>query len=207
VIGWARRIWDRAFDPNGTPVVAYLAGRGITIPPPPCLRWSPSLRRPDKTYAPGMVALVEHVETGVVGVHRTYLYRDEAGIWRRRDRASLGAIGGGAVRLAPAGDTMLAGEGIESSLAGMQASSIPAWAALSTSGLMGLILPSIARHVIVLADNDRSGAGQRAAIKAAQRWLADGRSVRIAMPPTPGTDMADILIGRSCSNEVCHVTA
>ena len=31
---------------------------------------------------------------------------------------------------------------------------------------------------------------------AGQRWLEDGRRVRIALPPTPGTDFADVLAGR-----------
>jgi hypothetical protein len=30
----------------------------------------------------------------------------------------------------------------------------------------------------------------------AQRWLAEGRRVRIAMPPGSDTDMADVLVGR-----------
>jgi hypothetical protein len=150
-----------------------------------------------------MVGLVEHVVKGIVGVHRTYFGRDQAGTWRRRDHDSLGPIGGGAVRLAPAADTMIIGEGIETCLASMQATLIPAWAALSTSGLMGLILPSITRNVIVLADNDLSGAAQHAAMTAAQRWLAEGRSVRIAMPPVPGINMAGVPIGRSpYSNEI-----
>jgi hypothetical protein len=38
--------------------------------------------------------------------------------------------------------------------------------------------------------------GERAARTAAQRWLAEGRRVRLAMPPEPGTDMADVLAGR-----------
>ena len=36
-----------------------------------------------------------HVELGFVGVHRTWLYRNDSGLWGRRDRATLGPIGGG----------------------------------------------------------------------------------------------------------------
>jgi hypothetical protein len=40
----------------------------------------------------------------------------------------------------------------------------------------------------------------------ARRWLAEGRRVRIALPPTPGTDMADVLIGAAAmSMELRHV--
>jgi putative DNA primase/helicase len=79
----------------------------------------------------------------------------------------------------------------------MQATAMPAWAALSTSGMVALVLPPIVRTVIVLADHDRSGAGQRAAHAAGARWLAEGRRVRIAMPPEIGTDFNDVLLGRS----------
>ncbi len=61
---------------------------------------------------------------------------------------------------------------------------------------MALILPPIVQHVVILADHDRSGAGERAARAAAACWLAEGRRVRIAIPPEPGTDMADVLAGR-----------
>ena len=85
-------------------------------------------------------------------------------------------------------------EGIETALSAMTATAMPAWAALSASGMKALILPSIVRTVIILADHDLSGAGEHAARTAAARWLAEGRRVRIAMPPVPGTDFNDVLI-------------
>jgi putative DNA primase/helicase len=144
-----------------------------------------------------MVVRVDGPAGEFLGLHRTYLRQDAAGQWYRRERASLGAIGGGAVRLAPAAEALLIGEGIETCLAAMQATGLPAWAALSTSGLVALRLPAIVRTVTILADNDPNGAGERAARAAAQRWLGEGRRVRIAMPPEPGTDMADVLSGRA----------
>jgi hypothetical protein len=86
----------------------------------------------------------------------------------------------------------MVGEGIETCLAAMQASAQPAWAALSTSGMTALRLPPDVRTVIILADHDCSGAGERAAYAAAARGLAEGRRVRIAMPPEPGTDFNDV---------------
>jgi putative DNA primase/helicase len=69
---------------------------------------------------------------------------------------------------------------------------MPAWASLSTSGTVGLILPPVLRIVIILADSDRSGAGERAARITAARLLREGRPVRLAMPPESGTDMAGL---------------
>jgi putative DNA primase/helicase len=200
-LAWS--IWDHAQGARGSPVVRYLAGRRITIALPPTLRYAPALRRPDGGSGPAMVALVEHIEHGTVGVHRTWLARDEAAIWRRRDRASLGPIAGGAVRLAPAAETLMIGEGLETCLSAVQATGMPAWAALSTSGLRALVLPPIVREILILADNDANGAGPAAAHDAARRWLSEGRAVRLAMPPDLG-DFNDVLIA---GTEPRHVAA
>jgi putative DNA primase/helicase len=193
-IAMAQRIWDSAHDARGTQVVQYLAGRSINLPIPRALRYAPALRRPGGTNAPAMVARIDDIDGALIGVHRTWLDRDDAGQWHRRDRASLGPITGGAVRLAPAAETLLIGEGVETTLAGTVATGLPGWAALSTSGMTALLLPPIVRAVIILADHDVSGAGERAARTAAARSLAAGRRVRIAMPSQPGWDMADVLL-------------
>jgi putative DNA primase/helicase len=205
----ARRIWDAAHDARRSPVATYLAGRGITVDPPPSLRWAPALHRPDGTNGPAMIARIDSIDGELIGIARTWLVHDAAGSWCRRDRAMLGRATGGAVRFASAAETLLIGEGIETCLAAMQATAMPAWAALSTSGMVTLTLPTIVRTVIILADHDRSGAGERAARTAAEHWLAEGRRVRIALPPEPGTDMADVLAGRSyaCVTEVRDVAA
>jgi putative DNA primase/helicase len=195
-IALARRIWEGARDATESPVMAYLADRGITIDPPPSLRWAPALRRPDGASGPAMVARADDVDGGLIGVHRTWIDRDDAGRWYRRDRASLGPIGGGAVRLAPASELLMVAEGIETALSATQACALPCWAALSTAGITALVLLPTVRTVIILADHDASGAGEHAARTAAARWLAEGRRVRIAMPPEPGTDFNDVLLGR-----------
>ena len=67
------------------------------------------------------------------------------------------------LRLASPGDVLMVGEGIETCLAAMQATGNGAWAALSTSGLRTLALPSDVRDVIVLADGDSLDFNQRIA--------------------------------------------
>jgi putative DNA primase/helicase len=147
-----------------------------------------------------MVAVVEHVEHGIVGAHRTWLAVDgSAKASFDPARMSTGAVSGGAVWLAPAAETLMVGEGIETTLAAMVATGLPGWAALSTSGLVALVLPPVVRTVIILADNDLNGLVQKAADIAAHRWLAEGRNVRLAMPPDPGTDFNDVLIAEACN--------
>ena len=132
-------------------------------------------------------------------IHRTFLAGDGSGKAPvDPQKMMLGPCRGGAVRLAPVGDVMMVGEGIETCLAAMQATGMPAWAALSTSGLLALVLPDIVRDVIVLADGD--DAGEAAAQDAALRWKREGRRVRIARPPH-GLDFNDMLLGRAPSIE------
>jgi hypothetical protein len=107
---------------RAAPVARYLAGRGITIAPPPSLRWaSRCWHAKARGSLPAMVARVDDIEGRLIGVHRTWLDRDAAGQWHRRDRASLGPIGGCAVRLAEPDKTLLIGEGIETCLSALAA--------------------------------------------------------------------------------------
>jgi putative DNA primase/helicase len=77
----------------------------------------------------------------------------------------------------------------------MHACALPGWAALSAGGIKSLVLPPSANMVLICADNDANGVGQRAANAAAERFLAEGRRVRIALPPRSGTDFNDLLRG------------
>jgi hypothetical protein len=200
-ISAAWRIWNAGHDARRSPVTGYFAGRGITHDPPPSLRWMPLLRRPDGSYGPAMVARIDNIDGELTGISRTWLYRDGMGIWCRRDRAMLGRAAGGAVRLASTAELLLIAEGIETCLAAAQATGHPGWAALSTSGLLALRLPPTVQQVIILADHDASGAGESAARTSAQRWLAEGRRVRIAMPHELGSDFNDMLMGRTCTEK------
>ena len=104
-----------------------------------------------------------------------------------------------------AGEWLAITEGIETALAVATSCRHPElWAALSAGGMRALVLPPDVTHVLICADHDASGVGQRAAHNAAERWLAEGRRVRIAMPPELGTDMADVLLGRAPA-ETRHV--
>jgi hypothetical protein len=185
----------------GTVVERYWYERlPVDWPIPPTIRASRGwLRHPSGSSRPAMIALVQHVEHGRVAIHRTWLQIDGlAKASFAEPKRSLGPVRGGAVRLARAGAALLVGEGIETSAAGMVSTTLPAWAALNTSGLKSLVLPPlpIGATVTILADNDASGAGERAAHRAARRWLAEGREVRIALPPEPGTDWADVLLDK-----------
>ncbi len=103
----------------------------------------------------------------------------------------LGKCAGGAVRLAPAGPELVLSEGIETGLSVQQATGLPVWATLSTSGLRAVILPPATTVVTIAADGDE--AGEVAAQAAARRFIAEGRAVKIARPPK-GMDFNDLLL-------------
>jgi putative DNA primase/helicase len=180
----------------------YLAGRGITVPPGPDLQFHPDLTNWDaRAGFPAMVGLVRDRAGEVVGLHRTWLSEGSDGKVSKapvpKPRMMLGKVAGGAVRLAPhAADGALGlCEGIETGLAVMTACpGLPVWATLSTSGLEQVQPPADVKRVIILADNDASGAGLRAAETAARRLRLEGRDVVIALPPEPGQDFNDLLV-------------
>jgi putative DNA primase/helicase len=185
-------IWGTTEVADDTLVATYLRSRGLTRLPS-SLRFRRALKHPSGQWWPAMVASVTRVGTeGPVAIHRTFLARDGSGKAPvDPQKMMLGPCRGGAVRLAEPTELLMVGEGIETCLAAMQATGWPAWAALSTSGVRTLVLPSHARDVIVLADSDDSG--EAAAQYAAARWKREGRRVRIARPPR-GMDFNDLLL-------------
>lgn len=192
----ARRLWGASRPAAGTVVETYLRQRGYDGPIPPTLRHHPDLKHDNTGLAfPGMVAAVTvWPSRDVAAVHRTFLKPDGSGKAPvSPDKKMLGPVKGGAVRLAAASPTMAVTEGIETGLSVQLASGLPTWAALSAGGIESLILPPLAREVVICADHDERG--QAAAERAARRWHAEGRKVRIALPPAAGQDFNDLLRG------------
>jgi putative DNA primase/helicase len=204
-------VWKECQPSAGTLVEAYLRSRGISVPNPPTIRYHHGLKHTATgLMLPAMVAAVQAPDRQIKGIHRTFLKvdgTDKAPV--SEPRLSLGTLTGGAVRLAAADPDkpLLVAEGIETALSAMQASGLPAWAALSTSGIKSLELPAEITTVTICADNDDNGAGIKAAEAAAQRWIGEGRSVRIAMPERAGTDFNDLLRGDTTAStkEAKHV--
>lgn len=194
----ALAIWRASQDIAGSLAETYLRSRGLAPSPLSSLRFHPGLKHASGGFWPAMVALVLHGETGeALAVHRTFIARNGHGKAPvDPPKMMLGPCRGGAVRLAPPGDVLMVGEGIETCLAAMQATGKPAWAALSTSGLRWLDLPRAIAKVIVLADGDEPG--EAAAQDCARRLQQEGRSVRIARPPN-GMDFNDMLMRRNPS--------
>jgi len=193
---FARRKWHEAIPITDSPADVYLRARGL-VPGPEgwaaSLRYHPSVKHgPTGLLLPAMLGAVAiYPSREVVGLHRTFLRadgRDKAPV--SGNKMMLGKCAGGAVRLAPAGPELVLSEGIETGLSVQQSTGLPVWATLSTSGLRAVILPPEVKTVIIAADGDE--AGEVAAQAAARRFIAEGRSVKIARPPQ-GMDFNDLL--------------
>ena len=128
----ARRIWLETRSAAGTLAEDYFRSRSIKIPPPPSIRFHPSLKHPSGYHGPAMVSGAQDVAGKFVAVQRTWLKADGSG---KADlepcRMSLGPTAGAAVRLAEATDQLVICEGVETGLAIVQRYGRPTWACLA----------------------------------------------------------------------------
>jgi hypothetical protein len=183
----------------GTVAERYLGCRGLADPRSPDLLFHPSLIHWEtRTAHPALVAIVRNEAGERTAIHRTWLKSDGSGKADLvKSRMMLGPVGGGAVRLAEVGEQNVVGvaEGIETALSVMAACpDLPVWAALSDSGVKHVVLPPDIQSVVILADQDVSGAGLRAAETLAERLVAQERGVHIAVPSRMGEDFNDLLL-------------
>ena len=204
----ARRLLRRTECAIGTDAEGYLAWRAITIAIPPALRFMPYCPHRCGRSFPAMVATVVDLDGETVGYHATFLAPDGIGKYpfptKAMQRECRGRVRGAAVRLADVSRSvnsvnapqLVIAEGIETALSCMQLFGIPAWAALSSSGIAALELPSEIKSVVIACDNDTNNASHHAATAAYYRWVAEGRAVQLIKPPMSGTDFNDVLVER-----------
>ena len=67
------------------------------------------------------------------------------------------------IRLAPPAPTMGIAEGIETALSAARLFNVPVWSVINDYGIATFQPPPECEHLIVFADHDRHGAGERAA--------------------------------------------
>jgi hypothetical protein len=202
VIDARQRYESTALDPL---TGVYLRSRSITISSP-VLRFSPRYRHRMGIELPAMVAPIVNTAGELTGVHATFLKANGSGLAFPKPsngepdfrRQCNGVIRNGVIRLAAHDPDrkLVLGEGIESTLSAMEIFELPGWSAVYAGGLLTLELPPEIRRIVIGADNDISGTGQRNALAAYRRWTSEGRSVHIVMPPVAGNDFNDVLIKR-----------
>lgn len=192
----AERIWPTVERSRRS---RYLAGRGLEVPPG--VRWHRSLAYYDGDGRhvgdyPAMVAPVIRGDQ-LLTLHVTYLQDgDKAPLDPpRKLLPARQPLGGGAVPLYRRGPTLGIAEGIETAIAARMLYGWPTWAALNTTLLEQFEPPEGVERVIVYGDHDSNLAGHAAAYRLAHRLILRGYEVQIAIPQTPDTDWADVLLG------------
>jgi hypothetical protein len=164
-------------------------------------RFAPQLMHPSGQKFPAMLAAITNENGAQIGTHRTWLAQDaRTGRWGKAPvepaKASYGAVKGGTIRLwrgasskplieAPPDDVVAIAEGIEDALT--VALACPDWrvlAAVSIGNMAAIVLPPQCSDIVLIADRDGENPQTRRAREAAlDRWLNEGRAVRVAEPP------------------------
>lgn len=194
------KIWNNSKPAIGSLVEAYLSHRGYVSDIPINIRFHDQLyHRISKSLHPAMICgITIWPDDEIKAILRTYLKDDGCDKAKiSPNKMMLGNVKGGAVRFAPPSKSLVIAEGVETALSVSMSTGIPTWAALSASGMIGVVVPplDITSEIIIAADNDE--AGTRAAGKLANRLINNGYTVRIAIPPHEQSDFNDLLMENS----------
>jgi hypothetical protein len=188
----AQNLWATGGPIGGTLAERYLLHRAIQEVASPALRIAPACwHDPSRTKLPAMLAAV-HLGDELVAVHRTYLAVPGVKAPVDRQKAMLGPVRGGATRLIDGPGPLVVAEGIETTLSlgdSLRHLAPRLWAALSASGIAGLVLPPQPGELVIGPDSGRAGMG--AAETLARRAHAAGWTVKILPPPGDGIDWND----------------
>ncbi len=194
--------WDA---PESAPLRTYLRHRGLDpealggqLP----LRFHPSLPYLEDGVClgryPAMLALLSDTEARPATIHRTFLAADGrkapvSSPKKLMPHASDRSLVGGAVRLGSAGSVLGIAEGIETALAIHQTTGMTVWSALSCTLLERFVPPGSTEQIVIWADRDANGAGQRSAEVLRKNLEAKGIKASIMLPPRSGMDWLDVL--------------
>lgn len=185
----ALALWRSAEPIADTLAHRYLRARGLTIDPPPSLRFIPALAYMPRIALPAIIAGLQAPDRRIIAVQITFLdprgHRKAQGATPRK---TLGKMFDGAVRLAAAGEVLGLAEGIETALGAMQLSAVPCWACLGSQRMARVVIPDAVRELHVFADNDEPG---RLAAEQTAR-AHPRRRVVVHLPPDGCGDYADL---------------
>ena len=187
----ARRIWD-AGRPLGRSLAArHCRQRGLTghLPGPEALRFGPevpvSAYRTGGQTRPALLAGIQDAAARYVAVEITYLAANgRRALDLRLPRKTVGVPPPGcAVRLDPAADEMLVGEGVFTTRSASEWLGLPAWALQSTRNLRAWSAPEGVRSVLIAGDRGKDGEASAEVLRA--RLVGAGVAATVALPPLP----------------------
>lgn len=181
--------------PDAAPAVAYLTSRGLSPPYPETLAFAVLPHSRTGEVLPTLIVARHCPVVGMVrGIHRIFL--DYAGGKYRGGTAkmSLGPIAGGRAELLWQShpERLLIAEGVETTLSAARLFGYGAAWAMCGGFPRELILRPWHQHVLLVADNDKSGTSVKKA-RALARWIVEtGRSCEVQTPLALGADANDV---------------
>jgi hypothetical protein len=194
----ALSLWREAQPIAGTIALSYLAFERLIVELPPdvneVLRFHPHCPYSGEHH-PCLIALWRTIDGDKpIAIHRRPLSAtgEKLDVWK-----ALGPVAGAAIKLSSDDDVTMGlhvGEGVETTLAGMQLGFVPAWALGSAGGIERFpVLAGIDALTIFV---DRDDAGMAAARICSERWATEEREVFLANPPIDElSDLNDLLKG------------
>lgn len=197
----AVRTWRGAGDPREELCERYFRARGITCGADiagSVLRFHPVCPF-GETRVPAIVACMRDLATGEIrAIHRTALSADG----RKIDRKMLAPAAGTAIMFDRLDDSgfLVVGEGWETVLTAREHLDLrPAWALGSSVTIGNLPVLEGVHTLIILGENDKSGASAAAVEKVGRRWQDAGRRVEIIWPPADAGDINDLVRERAAA--------
>jgi putative DNA primase/helicase len=207
----AQETLEASQSAHGTLAAQYLRSRCLDLPSSDALRFHSTCPWDGGRTLPSLIAPITDLITGeLVAIQKTALSPDAQKI----DRRTMGPVTGdgfrGVVRLEEKStDNLIIAEGVETALsvvkigeiAGIGAFDTSAiWSVLDTNGMKSFPVLREIQQLTIIADNDVSGAGQKAAQQCLDRWRGAGKDARLHMPPEVsghevrrGSDLNDFL--------------
>jgi len=173
---------------------------------PKALRFAPALWNAETRQSwPAIVAAITSAEGKTVAIHRTWLREDGYGKAPVPEpKLTLGRYAGGAIRLwrgasrkplaeAPAGETVVVGEGLEDCLSSVVARpDLRVLCAVAMANMGGMVLPPAIARVLILKQNDKEREAIVGLKRAIRNFQAQGKSVGL-VESTVGKDVNDLL--------------
>lgn len=185
----------------GDEVTAYLASRGLRVPPKGIGKAElPYFENGNRTPVGVFTAMVGKVVApggGVPAFHLTFLDGGKkAGV--DSPRKVQGTLPHGcAIPLFDPAEEMGIAEGIETALASEELFKVPVWAAINEGNLRTFVPPEGTKVLHIFGDKDPGYAGQAAAYDLAQRLHKKGIECDVHIPTLAGKcDWNDVLVSR-----------
>jgi hypothetical protein len=183
----ALALWNEGQPVQGTQAEQYLAARGVTLPEGAPVRFLEAAPDNNGKRYPAMMVLLAAHDGAFCAVQLTFLDREGApkkAVGANPPKMTKGSYGNGAVWLTAPGAHagVVIAEGVETVLS--------MWAADPTAGAVAVIgtrykavdLPPSVQDITIGADIEPAGKGVPKARDGAERWAAEGRTVRLAFP-------------------------